>query len=470
MIGSPRIRYLAVPAGLAFAGLLSLVAGAGAAQVNGTAVQITSLLTLVAALLIALSVPVEWIFLGWFAVAPLLQETIIHPGVGTRLDLLYRAPPVILLFLTLVRRGVRKRGSWYDALPALYLGYVVLALGLSQWVHPSSTTYRTLYYTTGIGVFLYYIVAFGTPNLKVRKVAHALFGSGILVSLFSIIQAVGGWSPWADNGWTADGRVVGPLQNPAVVGTFLGFVVAMAVAAFVWDADRSTKTLAAAATLPAVVAIGLTYTRSSILAALAITLLIGMTRLRTRLVTLGLVLFAVLLIAASWGRIATTSAYRERFSNKTNVEARVLIQKWSIELAKQRPVFGWGYGSFDQVKNSSEFGSTGGIPAAFGRDSTSHNTFLTIVVELGLLGFGLFIAPFAIVLTRAVPLARRALPERWFLIGSIGAIAVYLLNAASIDMRFFSFVPALAFFFLGLIRRFELNDSSERGAGIARVP
>lgn len=461
MIGFPRLRPLAVPAGFALVALLSVTAGAGTAHANGTAVQMTSLLSLVAALVLALALPVEWIFIAWFALAPFLQELIIHPSIGKRLDLLYRGPPLILLFITLIRRAPHKRGRWYDLLPAAYLGYVIVALALSHWVPVSSTTYRTMYYTTGIGVCLYYVVAFGLPKLNLEQVAHAFFGGGLLVSLFAIIQAATGWSPWADNGWTADSRVVGPLQNPAVIGTFLGSVVAMAVAAYVWDAGRTTKKLATLAAVPALVAVGLTYTRSSILAAVLVALLIGMTRLRARLVTLGLVLFVVLLVAASWGRIASTSAYRDRFSNKTNVQARVLIQDWSIQLAKRRPVFGWGYGSFDQVKNSSEFGSTGGIPASFGLESTSHNTFLTVIVELGLLGFALLVTPFAIILARAVPVARQAVEERWFLIGSIGTILVYILNAASIDMRFFSFVPALAFVFLGLIRRFELKPSGE---------
>jgi O-antigen ligase len=455
------LRHLLVPAGFALVALMSVTAGAGAAQVNGTAVQISSLLSLLAALVLALALPAEWIFLGWFALAPFLQELLIHPGIGNRLDLLYRGPPLILLFVTLVRRAPRKRGRWYDILPGLYLGYVILALAVSHWVPATSITYRTMYYTTGIGILLYYVTAFGIPDLKVRSLAHVLFGSGALVAFVAIIQAATGWSPWADNGWTADNRVVGPLQNPAVIGTFLGAVVAMAVAAHVWEADRTTKKLAALATVPSLVAIGLTYTRSSILAAIVVALLIGMTRLRARLVTLGVVLFAALLIAASWGRIATTSAYQDRFSNRTNVQARVLIQDWSIELAKRRPVFGWGYGSFDQVKNSTEFGSTGGIPASFGRESTSHNTFLTVLVELGLLGILLFLTTFVIVLARAVPVARKAFAERWFFIGAIGTVLVYILNATSIDMRFFSFVPALAFVFLGLIRRFELIDAAE---------
>ena len=468
MIALHRLRHLLVPAGFALVALISVTAGAGTAQVNGTAVQITSLLTLLAAFVLALALPAEWIFLGWFALAPFLQEAIIHPGIGNRLDLLYRGPPLILLFVTLIRRAPGMRGRCQDLLlPGLYLGYVILALALSQWVPTTSTTYRTMYYTTGIGIVLYYVTAFGLPNLTMRSVAHAFFASGTLVALLAIIQAAIGWSPWADNGWTADNRVVGPLQNPAVIGAFLGAVVAMAVAAYVWEADRGMKKVAVLAAIPSLAAIGLTYTRSSILGAIVVALLIGMTRLRTRLVTLGVVLFAALLIAASWGRIATTSAYQDRFSNRTNVQARVLIQDWSIELAKRRPVFGWGYGSFDQVKNSTEFGSTGGIPASFGRESTSHNTFLTVLVELGLLGILLFLTTFVIVLTRAVPVARKAFAERWFFIGAIGTILVYILNATSIDMRFFSFVPALAFVFLGLVRRFELIDAAE---GLEPVP
>ena len=175
--------------------------------------------------------------------------------------------------------------------------------------------------------------------------------------------------------------------------------------------------------------------------------------------TIGIVACVALIVAGNWGKITTTAAYQDRFSNRTNVEARVLIQDWSLQLAEQRPFFGWGYSSFDEVKNAANL-SPGRLPIEFGRESTSHNTFLTILVELGLAGLALAVLPLALIYFQIARFAKRTTHYRWFLVGVVAVFGVYLLNATAIDMRFFSFVPALIWMFAGLGRRVMLAEES----------
>ena len=68
-----------------------------------------------------------------------------------------------------------------------------------------------------------------------------------------------------------------------------------------------------------------------------------------------------------------------------------MIQDWSLKLAKQKPVLGFGYDSFDRVKNSANF-TAGALPVSLGLDSTSHNTFLTVLVQYGGVGLLLLLA------------------------------------------------------------------------------
>ena len=41
--------------------------------------------------------------------------------------------------------------------------------------------------------------------------------------------------------------------------------------------------------------------------------------------------------------------YQDRITKANTVQIRVELQRWSLKLAAERPLFGWGYGSFDRV-------------------------------------------------------------------------------------------------------------------------
>jgi O-antigen ligase len=458
VVAQLRARYTQ-PVTIALLGLVgSVVIGVGVVGTNPTATRLSSLIVAFSALTIAVALPAERVFLGWLCVAPLVQERILTANLGSRLSQpLYQAPPLLLLLLVFLQRRRVVRGMWYDALPIVYFGFLTVQLSLSHWVTHDRATYRALYYTTGVGIVAYYVAAFGLPRLQPEHVARAFLGSGLVVGLLTLVQKASGWSPWADNGWPAEGRVVGPLQNPAVLGTFLGAVVVFAAAMFVSSFPRGVRRLAAAAGGIGAVGVLLTYTRASIGAALGVAVLIMLLRRRSRLTVVGVLVCAGVLIAASWGKIETTAAYRERLSNRTNIEARALIQDWSLQLARQRPFFGWGYGSFDQVKRTADL-RTNGVPIAFGEESTSHNTFLTILVENGMVGLLLLLVPVILISVRIGKVALVPGPYQWYLAGILGVVAVYIVNASAIDMRFFAFVPALLWVFAGLGRRLTLDE------------
>ena len=47
---------------------------------------------------------------------------------------------------------------------------------------------------------------------------------------------------------------------------------------------------------------------------------------------------------------------------------------------------------------------------------------------------------------------------RWFVSGALGALAIYVLTANANDFRFFSFIPALPWLLLGMLRRRQLEQ------------
>ena len=105
------------------------------------------------------------------------------------------------------------------------------------------------------------------------------------------------------------------------------------------------------------------------------------------------------------------------------------------------------------MKNAQTFLGTTGQDQTLGRGSTSHDSFLTILVETGLVGLLVYLVPWAALLARGVERARAPSPERWLLLVGLTIPVVYGLSAATFDMRFFSYPQVLPWLALGLLRR-----------------
>ena len=173
-------------------------------------------------------------------------------------------------------------------------------------------------------------------------------------------------------------------------------------------------------------------------------------------------LAASLAFVALLPNIRASEVYQRRVSERTNLQVRATLQQWSIALWEQKPILGHGFGSFDRVKAAARF-SAEGLPTKFVQYYTSHNTYLTMLVEQGLVGVLLFAIPFGIICFRAFPLARAPTPDRWLIVSSLGAIFVVAFTCSTIDMRFFSIGQALPWLFLAMLRRCT-DDSRTSGA------
>jgi O-antigen ligase len=89
--------------------------------------------------------------------------------------------------------------------------------------------------------------------------------------------------------------------------------------------------------------------------------------------------------------------------------------------------------------------------------NTSHNTFVTVRAESGVVGLALLVLPWVVIAWRAVAAARRGLVESWVVAGCVGVAATYVIGAQTYDARFFPLIAALPFITLGLVRK-ELSQ------------
>lgn len=445
---------------IAAVGLLSVAA---AHSISGMSTHVPKPLVALLALAgaaILLSLDMVQLFLGWLLVAPIFQESAANSHIGHTLQLaLYTAPPAVLLVKHLAAQGIRPRAEWFDFFPAVYLVFVLVSLAVTDGAEFRTAgtvgTLRTLYQTVAIGIIVYYVVAFWRgrgPSLVATAKAFLLIA--LLQSAMAIVEAPTHWNLWHDTGWQrpGDDRSIATLGNPALTGAVIGTGIVIALAILGWRGPFELRRLAIAMLLLGFPALYTTKTRGPILATLLVALLIVLFSARSRLVGVAAIATVALLLVVFWPQIRSSSVYQTRFTQKQNVQARLVLQEISVKLIERRPFLGWGYNSFDRVKYDVTVPSPQ-LPLSQALLSTSHDTYLTILVEYGAIGFAIFAVPWITVLWRGVGHIRRFSEHRWFEVAMLGGILLIAINAATLDYRFSSFVPMLGWLMLALLRR-----------------
>ena len=452
LIGS-RAGELALTA--ATIAVVSLVAASSIAGMGSRPSKPLLLVAVLAGSSILLTIAPAQLFLGWLFLAPLLQESASKTHLGHVLSLaLYTAPPLALLVKWLTSREPSPRREWFDLLPAAYILVVLVSLATMATHELRPSTIHLLYQNVMLSVLVYYLVAFWRgPLPPMMRIVQVLLLAAALQGLMAVVDGATGWNLWHDTSWQgADARAIATLSNPDVTGTFIGIGITLAVAVLSWDGPAMLRRLSIVMLVVGFPGLYATKTRGPILATLVAVALCLLLSGRSRLIGLGVIALVALTLVVFWPQIHSSSTFRNRFSNRQNVEARLVLQNVSIRLAEKRPIFGWGYDSFDRVKYKVQVASPG-MPLTQALQSTSHNTYLTILVEFGIVGLVVFLLPWIPILARGVQRARAHPPDRWILVGAIASILVIGIDAATLDFRFFSFAPMLAWLFLAILRR-----------------
>ena len=401
------------------------------------------------------------LFLGWLLFAPFLQNSADTSTVGRALTWgLYTVPAVLFIALTFMRPNRAVAVSRVDFLPGAYAAYVLASIALTTNLLTTNTsgTAKAYFVIVAMGVVLYYFLTFG-PGSEVssRAILVTLMVGAAVQGVLAIIEYATGWNVWHTEGWhevTGGARAVSTLANPAVLGMFLGAGIVSAVAFLVWgssdDERRRLRRLSWAVLVVCTPGLLFTLTRGPVLAtaiAVVLLLLVG----RARVVGLAVLAVAGVTVLLLLPSFRDTELYRDRVAERANVQFREVVRDWSLRLAAEKPVFGWGYGSFDRVKNASGFHAEG-VPTKTVLTYTSHETYLTMLVELGGLGLLLFVSPFLFLGTRALVRARGPTMD-WVTAATLGSLLVIFLTASTVDFRFFSFAQLLPFVLLAILRR-----------------
>ena len=216
-------------------------------------------------------------------------------------------------------------------------------------------------------------------------------------------------------------RVNSVFWDPNIYGRYLALVIVVAMAALMWAMTRRNVWLLAG--LIGVLWFGLvpTFSQSSYVALLAGLAVLAALRwsLKWTLATLGVgAAAAVLFVGMAGGSLKIDFG-------KLNVDTsgRANLVSGGIHLFAQRPVYGYGSGSFP--KAYSEHVETGKVPV-----SVSHTEPITVAAEQGALGLVIYVALLVVALWTMAVGMRDPTPARAAVLAAFVALLAHTMAYA----------------------------------------
>lgn len=327
----------------------------------------------------------------WFVVAPFLTDI----EDGGRLKLLYwsvhRILPLAALAVVLIshstRAGFRRLGRlrWPELILVVYL--VVTAVSILYTSDTAVDQFRHLYDRVAVPMIFYVLIRLVRPGAEALKTI-----SYILVFIL-LSQATVGLLSWVapslvpDRFLTRVGeRTIGTLDHANVFA-----IVALASGALFLHISRYTDDWRKRAGMPlfllSIAMAVLSFSRASWLAALVVVVGVAFVypRIAAQVSLISAVALGVLLLAG--GHRWLGDYLEQRFYSTASEESalsRLPVVYASLRMIETKPLTGWGYGNFDRY--DLQFQSRVGDLFVPEKDHASHNLFLTLGAEQGLIG------------------------------------------------------------------------------------
>jgi O-antigen ligase len=288
----------------------------------------------------------------------------------------------------LARRRVRPL-SWFHVFAVLF----VLWAGVSTFwsIDPDATRLRFItYLQLLVLVWLLWEIAWSPERQRALLQAYVL---GVCVAAVATIHNYLSGDPWLSQGTWETTRFVALEQDPNELGVILALGLPMAWYLGLAQAQRGATWVWRLYMPLGITGILLTASRGAFLSALVALVIVpwtlGRVRLRTKVVLYALAVGS-LMLATSF----VPEASLERIqSTRADIEAGYFggrIHTWmaGLEVAREHPLAGVGAGGFGAA-----------VAPTLHEAMASHQTYLEILVEQGIVGLLLFLALVAAVIT-----------------------------------------------------------------------
>jgi O-antigen ligase len=223
----------------------------------------------------------------------------------------------------------------------------------------------------------------------------------------------------ASNQFESYFRVNSLFFDPNIYGRFLAMVMIGLAAVLLWEKRVRTQWIVAGILAVLWGGLLLTLSQSSfvaLLAGLAILAALRWQLRRTLYAAAAAVLLAVVVIVAFPSVVRVDLGSSASLNNATS--GRYGLISGGVALARAKPVFGWGTGSFSRQFRSHERSSPETAASA------SHTIPITVAAEQGLVGLGVYLALLVAAMARLFRGAARS-PERAAIAAAFCALVLH---------------------------------------------
>ena len=357
---------------------------------------------------------IVWILLTIFVFTIPWEKSVWVPGIGTLTRLLG--------FLALIfgaAAALRRRSIRLPNLALLLAALFVIWEGLTWFwsLNPGASAARAATFAQLFAMFWLVWDQCRTESAQ-RQLLHAYVAGAVVASGDTVLR-------YLLNQQTYWRRYAAAGFDPNDLGLTLALAIPMAL--FLAHREGWTSWLYRAAIVLIEVAILLTASRTAaIVTALAFSYALLTWRISTRMQWTTAV--ALLLFFAAGMVAFAPRASRERLATLPGELAagtlhnRTRIWKTGLKALKQHPIVGVGAGAYPEAVKPWL-----GVPAIPGHEYVAHNTFLSVLVETGLLGFTLFAGLLA-ACALFIWILPRTERDLWLVAGAVWAVGVCTLS------------------------------------------
>lgn len=437
-------------------------------------------------------------FLFWIIVAPLFQRFRGLDFAASMPAVTFDRAALTLVLVSVIMQKLSNRKTTKGKIESVdfaigaFLLVSVFSLVLARPVvgplvnlyHMPSTLVNAMQ-TFGDHYLFAFIVFYLVRNLvdtpkKIDKLLLSIASISLYLVPIGLFERVTGKSWFTGEGqvWYKEAdmyRAAGPFTNPAVYGAVLGICFLIIIYLLFKNSNSFKRGLYGLCAMSAGVGIVASLTRSAWLSPIVgfLALIFLYEGKRTKL--LAWLLAGVVVLVCTAPIIMKTEVYKKRITQQAPLDYRIYASRVSFKMIKDKPLFGHGIGNFDYYTRE--------YPVYIaGVDTTnppaSHNTFLTIFVETGILGFLPYMSALFIIARRLFIAYkygnRRISPTARPLLAVVAAALVcYLVTALTIDMRFFRYVEYIFWGILGIVCvQYELvmEDMRRKSSLVSTLP
>jgi O-antigen ligase len=334
----------------------------------------------------------------WLALAPLVAVT--ETTSGRKIFwIVHRGFPVATLVLLVFGAILGLRGRKLprlgpaEAMMGLYVGVTLVSI-LYTSVTPRASMYH-LYDAVVVPMCLYLLVRLVEPDEGALK-------SFLPAVVFLLVtQTVIGLAAWIAPGalpsaWLGKlgERTTGSLRAPDVYGSVLLFCGLFILGAAITARGQAKRAMPVLLFLVSLVMVFMTYSRASWLAGIfAVAGLAFLARRLSLRVALICIPVALLLLATGLvnGQIEFAQSRLESEQSDESALSRLPVAYASVRMFEARPALGFGYENFNRFDY--QYQRRVGNLVYPQKDHSSHNLYLTLLAEQGLVGFVLYLGP-----------------------------------------------------------------------------